>query len=262
MNSSTLSMQLEKAIEASFLEFKSCIYKRDIYLELSNLQNYKPARKVIDKPLPPKPAANKPVPQESENVRYSITVTSNSDFAHISKHSAKLPIADTCNKLESDSREKYTPPRPTSIQEHYRDAAKKIEEEFKLISKNGSKDVTPFSQRVVEILRERFNHDSVEFYKAAHIDRRLFSKIISDPQRHPSKKTAIYLALAAKFTLDEAIDFIQSAGYFLSNAIKEDIIYIQCFKFQIYSIDEVESLLQKYLNQSTAQAESSQNDEV
>lgn len=90
------------------------------------------------------------------------------------------------------------------------------------------------------------NHKTVEFYTAAKIDRRLYSKIISDVNYHPSKETALQMALAAKLSLDETITFLQSAEYYLSTAIKEDIVYMECIKLGIYSVDIVKPLVEKH----------------
>lgn len=82
-----------------------------------------------------------------------------------------------------------------------------------------------------------------EVYRAARIDRRLFSKMVSDRQYTPSKDTAIALALALKLTLDEATDLLSRAGYSLSHSNKKDIIVEYFIREQIYKLDDINEVL-------------------
>lgn len=61
-----------------------------------------------------------------------------------------------------------------------------------------------------------------EVYKKANIDRRLFSKIRSNPDHVPSNRTAIAFAIALQLSLTEANDLLQRAGYTLSTSQKSD----------------------------------------
>ena len=45
-----------------------------------------------------------------------------------------------------------------------------------------------------------------DVYNKVHIDRRLFSKIRSDVNYHPSKDTVILLGLSLNLSLDEMLD--------------------------------------------------------
>ena len=82
-----------------------------------------------------------------------------------------------------------------------------------------------------------------EVYKAAQIDRRLFSKIMSDRQYKPSKDTAIAIALALKLTLSEATDMLSRAGYTFSHSNKKDIIVEYFFRERIYKLDDINEVL-------------------
>lgn len=62
-------------------------------------------------------------------------------------------------------------------------------------------------------------------YNAAQIDRRLFSKIMSDRDYKPSKDTAVALIFALHLTLEQAEDLLKRAGYSLSHSSKRDIIF-------------------------------------
>lgn len=80
-------------------------------------------------------------------------------------------------------------------------------------------------------------------YKAAQLDRRLFSKIVSDRHYKPSKDTAVALALALKLTLDEANDFLARAGYAFSHSNKKDIIVEYFFRTRIYDLTDINTVL-------------------
>lgn len=83
--------------------------------------------------------------------------------------------------------------------------------------------------------------DDVTVYKKANISRKVFSKIRSNKAYHPSKKTAIALAIGLELSLDETLDLIGAAGYTLSEAILFDqiiIYYISHQTFDIFTINE------------------------
>lgn len=81
-----------------------------------------------------------------------------------------------------------------------------------------------------------------EVYKRANIDRRLFSKIRSNPDYVPSKRTAVALAIALHLSLTDTNDLLQRAGYALSTSQKGDVImmyFIDRKSYDIYRINEV-----------------------
>ncbi len=103
-----------------------------------------------------------------------------------------------------------------------------------------------FSQLTVKYVRERFNGNAVAFYTTAGIDRRHYSKIISNRSYATSKQTAIYAALAFRLSESEAIAYLKSAGYALSSSSVEDIVYRTCIRNGVYEIKNVESLLKEF----------------
>ena len=82
-------------------------------------------------------------------------------------------------------------------------------------------------------------------YKMAHIDRKLFSKIISDRNYKPSKDTAIAIILALNLTLDEANDLLERAGYAFSHSNKKDIIIEYFIRERIYNLNDINEVLYK-----------------
>jgi len=109
------------------------------------------------------------------------------------------------------------------------------------------KTLEEFSEKTfVDVLLEKISEKNVkdsEIYRAAHIDRRLFSKIISNRMYKPSKDTCILLCLAIHLKLSEAKDFLSRAGYTFTHSNKRDIIIEYFFKEKIYNIDSINEIL-------------------
>lgn len=103
------------------------------------------------------------------------------------------------------------------------------------------KDKT-FVELLLLYLKNSPNKDS-KIYSAAQMDRRLFSKIVSDREYKPAKDTCIALALALQLPLTAAEDLLSRAGYTFSHSNKRDIIIEYCFKDNIFDLQDVNYLL-------------------
>ncbi len=102
-----------------------------------------------------------------------------------------------------------------------------------------------FQQMLLRLIDERHFTD-VEVYKRANMDRKLFSKIRSNSEYQPTKKTALALALALKLDLEDTMDLLGRAGLALSPSSRFDLIVEYCIRHSIYDMFEVNALLYEY----------------
>ena len=69
--------------------------------------------------------------------------------------------------------------------------------------------------------------DAPAVYTAARIDRRTYSSIVSHPFRPVARRTAIQFAIALRLDRKDADALLRSAGFALSPAIPEDVIFAE-----------------------------------
>ena len=126
---------------------------------------------------------------------------------------------------------KQAMPMPTAIKPDF-------EKEFGMLDES-------FQQMLLRKIDEKGIKDS-ECYKRAGVDRKLFSKIRSNPQYKPKKNTAIAFCMALQLSYDEAVEMLRKAGYALSRSSKFDVIVEYFLRNGRYSIHELNCALYEY----------------
>ena len=108
------------------------------------------------------------------------------------------------------------------------------------ISEN--KDTDTFQTYLFKLIDERNLKDS-DVYNKVNIDRRLFSKIRSNKEYHPSKETIILFGIALELSEKEIETLLEKASYSLPMNTTFDLIIRFCFKEKIYNIDTINEFL-------------------
>ena len=230
------------------------------------VHNYEPE----DKPIPPtddeikkEPPTETPKAHNS-GVRYSISTRNDNDTKHDNgmsletddkediKYSERYP--SKCTGSLSDI--KYSDRTPSELDKYDTEEITKI---MRQMSPNSSaydllkqldKTVNQtFSDRLAFLIRKSGMRDT-QVYKAAQMDKRLFSKIMSDKNYKPSKDTVIALIFALELSLSEAEDLLSRAGYTLSHSNKRDVILEFFIRERIHNLFDVNEILYN-LNQKT-----------
>ena len=102
-----------------------------------------------------------------------------------------------------------------------------------------------FTQLLIRFMQEK-NMTAVEVYTAAGLDRKHFSKIISNIHYQPTKNTAVRLALALKLTPEETDLFLNAAGFVLSQSKITDLIISYCISHNQKTVWQVNGILEDY----------------
>lgn len=102
-----------------------------------------------------------------------------------------------------------------------------------------------FREKLFECIDSRGMTD-VEVYKRAGIDRRLFSKIRSNPAYHPGKNTVLALAIALELDIKETKDLLARAEYAFSPSNKGDLIVKYFIEHQVYDLMALNFALEEY----------------
>lgn len=129
-----------------------------------------------------------------------------------------------------------------------------LELEYNLQSENFTTDIEDFinvhrmpnlNQMLFDFI-DQSSYTDAEIYKKAGIDRKLFSKIRSNPEYRPSKNTTIALALALELDIEDTEDLLNAAGYSLSDSNVFDLVIQYCLENSIHDIFSVNEALHHF----------------
>ena len=110
---------------------------------------------------------------------------------------------------------------------------------------NNNKEDETFQTKLFKYIDNKNLKDS-DVYNKVGIDRRLFSKIRSDINYHPSKETVILLGIALELSEYEIEDLLEIASYSMPKNNTYDLIIRFCFKHHIYNINQINEFLYEH----------------
>ena len=102
-----------------------------------------------------------------------------------------------------------------------------------------------FSELLINYIDEK-KMDNTDVYKAAQIDRKHFSKIISNTFYQPKRDTVFSFIFALKLNIEEAEDLMATAGYAFSKSNMRDVVFEYFIRTQNYNIDEINEVLYSF----------------
>ena len=116
----------------------------------------------------------------------------------------------------------------------------------RLLEKNlSAADEETFAEYLLRYMDER-GADPVEVYKDAHLDRRFLSKLRTNRNYKPHKRTLIAIAFGMKLNLREAKSLLKHGGYYLSPHDKADVIAKFFLEQNIHDLFEVNEALDNH----------------
>ena len=104
------------------------------------------------------------------------------------------------------------------------------------------------SQSFAELLLQYIDKQGLkdcEVYKKAFVSRKVFHKIKSETNYHPSFRTVTMFAIALQLDLKEYEELLSSATYSLPKNMSKYIVLRYCFENKVYDIEVINGYLKK-----------------
>ena len=170
--------------------------------------------------------------KNNQNIKFSIE-EDDSDI----RDSVEEDDSDIRYSIDSNARTISIPNEDNSKTKPYEEILNEILNEIKKNENN-----LTFQEMLLSLIDSKLLTD-VQVYKKAEIDRKLFSKIRSDSNYHPTFGTITQLALALELEFPQYIELLNKASYSISDKRKSNIVIKYCFEHKVYNVITVNNLL-------------------
>lgn len=187
-------------------------------------------------------------------------------YVDMPKHAQPATIAEgvasvkeIAQRLEADRRENFMRNLHTDCEGELRGVRFKrcnvaadvadIRREFKLSDRKRRRppdltaDNLTFSAQLLKFVKEKCNGVGPIAYKRAGLDRRRFSRIVSDNNAHVEKETVMRFVIGLQLSRPEADRLMKAAGYCFSTTEPVDCAFLYCMERAIWNIEDVEEIL-------------------